>query len=99
MYAYRATEAKRTWSEHVMACSHQSHRDWNGEARREETYQSQAGVKTLLEDGVCWVEDEFGEEELVASFVHLFGCKPRWMRSARAHHEMEQCAASLEGQD
>lgn len=35
------------------------------------TYQSQARIKTLFENRVCWVEDEAGEEELVASFVDL----------------------------
>lgn len=24
---------------------------------------------------MCWVENEFGQEQLVASFVHLFDCR------------------------
>lgn len=34
---------------------------------------------------MCGVEDEFGEEELVASFVHLFCCKQRYGQRKQAH--------------
>lgn len=59
----------------AMACFWTSGRDWNDSEAGLQTYQSKAGVKTLLEDGVRWVEDELGEEELVASFVDLFVCR------------------------
>lgn len=79
---------------HVMACSHKSSCDWNEEAKKGfQTYQAQARVETLLEDRVCGVEDEFGEEELVASFVHLFCCKQRCgqRKRTRAQEAVRSC--------
>lgn len=34
-------------------------------------YQTEAGVEGLLQDGVARVEDELGEEDLIASLVDL----------------------------
>ncbi len=36
-----------------------------------ETHQSQTGVKGLLQDRVCWVEDQLGQQDLVTAFVDL----------------------------
>jgi hypothetical protein len=43
--------------------------EWKGIGRG--IYQAEAGVIRLSENGVGWIEDELGEENLVFAFVYL----------------------------
>ena len=51
-------------------------------SKREVTYEAQAGVVRLREDGVGGLEDQFREEDLVLPFIHL---RDRVSRASGSH--------------